>query len=125
MIFVAGMLLILVILFCIFIPFTNFIFRKILSKKSYKKYLELIFTCVGILSYPGFAGCASGFIGVGIPVPLIIGFPAHLLFISEKNCGWLPFITLEGAPEFKALTILSIPIYLLIVFVFYLKAKRN
>jgi hypothetical protein len=125
MVYALGLSVVLIVLLLIFIPFTHYVLRKLLSTTYYENHLKAIFVYISILSFPGIAGCAAGNIGVGAPLPLIIGLPMHLLLIHENDCGWLPFISLEGSSTFQSLVILSIIIYTLMLIFFYKRAKKK
>ena len=66
----------------------HFVYKMYRRKKGYSgiTLIEGLFICIG--SVPGLGGCASGWVGFGVPLPLIIGMPLHVVLLGSESCGW-------------------------------------
>ena len=73
----------------------HLIYKKIRQNKGYTgiTILESIIICIG--SIPGLGGCAVGWAGFGIPLPLILGMPIHIILLGNKSCGWSQSLIFE------------------------------
>ena len=89
--------------------------------------LESLFILVG--SVPGIAGCASGWAGFGIPLPLIVGLPIHILLIFDSKCGWMQSLYYDDPylmHKFKSFTVAwFIACVLLIIYLYLAKLYKS
>ena len=71
------------------------IYKRVRRNKGYKgiTILESLIICIG--SIPGLGGCAAGWAGFGIPLPLILGFPLQIILLGNKSCGWSQSLIFE------------------------------
>ena len=66
----------------------HFAYKAIRRKRGYTgiTLVEGLFIWVG--SVPGLGGCAVGWAGFAVPLPLILGVPLHIALLGSESCGW-------------------------------------
>ena len=70
------------------------VYKAFYRNRTYPGLTRFEIGVISIGSIPGFAGCASGWIGFGFPVPLILGVPLDV-FIHLRGmsgCDWGQFL---------------------------------
>jgi hypothetical protein len=101
------------------------VYKRIRKSKGYTgiTLFESLIICIG--SIPGLGGCAAGWAGFGIPLPLILGVPFHIILLGNKSCGWAqsllfedPYLTKKFASFPIAWALTSV---ILILFLYVLK----
>lgn len=67
----------------------HFAYKAIKRKRGYTgiTLVEGLFIWVG--SIPGLGGCAVGWAGFAVPLPLILGVPLHIALLGSESCGWI------------------------------------
>jgi hypothetical protein len=66
----------------------HFAYKAIRRKRDYTgiTLVEGLFIWVG--SVPGLGGCAVGWTGFTVPLPLMLGVPLHIALLGGESCGW-------------------------------------
>jgi len=72
----------------------HIVYRTVTGWWNYRRMEVLEFAVMAAASFPGIAGCARGWAGFGIPMPLIPGMPLDWV-IGTNECGWVPVLVFD------------------------------
>ena len=71
----------------VFAYLIHVVYRAVYGWWKYRRIGPLEAIVIAILTFPGIAGCAGGWVAVGVPLPLLLGIPLDFAYGSE-SCGW-------------------------------------
>jgi hypothetical protein len=71
----------------VFAYLIHVVYRAVYGWWKYRRIGPLEAIVIAVLTFPGFAGCAKGWVAVGVPLPLLLGIPLDFAYGSEF-CGW-------------------------------------